>query len=85
MRFSEFSEYHSEYGAFQVHRKLEYVQHRLLGSSVCNVPVTQQSRGRLFLPFADDDPRTGEVISKILMLARDNEIQDPTILQQLMA
>ncbi len=42
-----------------------------------------QHRGRLFLPFADDDPRTAEVISKVLLLARDKEIQDPTILQQI--
>ena len=33
-----------------------------------------QHRGRLFLPFADDDPRTAEVISKVLLLARDQEI-----------
>lgn len=58
--------------------------HRMPGGSVCIVPVHSQHRGRLFLPFADDDPRTAEVTSKILMLARDNEIQDPTILQQLL-
>lgn len=58
--------------------------HRMPGGSVCIVPVHAQHRGRLFLPFADDDPRTAEVTSKILMLARDNEIQDPTILQQLL-
>lgn len=38
---------------------------------------------RLFLPMADDDPRTAEVISKALLLARDHEIQDPTILEQI--
>lgn len=27
-------------------------------------------RGRLFLPFADEDPRAAEVISKVLLLAR---------------
>jgi hypothetical protein len=37
---------------------------------------------RLFLPFADDDPRTAEIISKVLLLARDNEIKDPSILRQ---
>ena len=58
--------------------------HRMPGGSVCIVPVHALHRGRLFLPFADDDPRTAEVTSKILMLARDNEIQDPTILQQLL-
>ena len=29
------------------------------------------------------DPRTAEVISKIMLLARDHEIQDPSILEQL--
>jgi hypothetical protein len=40
-------------------------------------------RGRLFLPFADDDPKTAEVISKAMLLARDSEIQDPLILEQI--
>ena len=35
-------------------------------------------------PFAPaDDPRTAEVIAKLLLLARDDEIQDPGILDQL--
>jgi hypothetical protein len=59
------------------------VVHRQPGGSVCIVPVHAQHRGRLFLPFADDDPRTAEVISKVLLLARDHEIQDPSILEQL--
>jgi hypothetical protein len=57
--------------------------HRLPGGAVCMVPVHAQHRGRLFLPFADDDPKTAEVISKVLLLAKDDEIQDPTILEQL--
>ncbi len=61
------------------------VVHRLPGGSVCIVPVHAQHRGRLFLPFADDDPRTAEVVSKTLLLARDDEIDDPIILEQLRA
>jgi hypothetical protein len=38
----------------------------------------------LFLPFTDDDPKTAEVISKALLLAEDQAIQDPTILEQLL-
>jgi hypothetical protein len=49
------------------------------------VPVNAQHRGRLFLPFADDDPRTAEVVTKVLLFARDTDIQDPTILQQIVA
>jgi hypothetical protein len=59
------------------------IVHRLPGGAVCLVPVHAQHRGRLFLPFADDDPKTAEVISKTLLLANDQEIQDPIILEQL--
>jgi hypothetical protein len=53
------------------------------GESLFIVPVHSQHRGRLFLPFADDDPRTAEVISKTLLLARDKDIKDPNILDQI--
>ena len=49
------------------------------------VAVHSQHRGRLFLPFADDDPRTAEVMSKVLLLARDKEIRDPNILEWIRA
>lgn len=47
------------------------------------LPVHSQSRGRIFLPFADDDPKTAEIMSKLLMLSEDSKIKDPTILSQL--
>ncbi len=47
------------------------------------VAVHSQHRGRLFLPFADDDPKTAEVLAKTLLLARDDEIKDPAILRQI--
>jgi len=53
------------------------------GGAVCIIPVGSQHRGRLLLPFADDDPKTAEIVSKALLLARDHEIKDPTILEQL--
>ncbi|MFB9993650.1 DUF5724 domain-containing protein [Deinococcus oregonensis] len=57
--------------------------HLLPGGALCVVPVHNQQQGRIFLPFADPDPRTAEVVSKVLLFARDREIQDPTILEQL--
>ncbi len=57
--------------------------HRQPGGSLCIIPVGSQHRGRLFLPFAADDPKTAEVVSKVLLLAEDKKIQDPTILEQL--
>ncbi len=47
------------------------------------VPVHSQARGRIFLPFADDDPKTAEIMSKIILLAEDNKIKDPAILNQI--
>jgi len=47
------------------------------------VAVHSQHRGRLFLPFADDDPRTAEVLSKVLLLARDGSIRDANILDHI--
>jgi hypothetical protein len=71
-----------EIGNYSVHLGSAVV-HRLPGGSLCIVPVHAQHRGRLFLPFADDDPKTAEVISKVILLARDSQIDDPTILEQL--
>ena len=47
------------------------------------LPVHSQARGRIFLPFVDDDPKTAEIMSKIILLAEDSKIKDPTILGQL--
>lgn len=57
--------------------------HRQPGGALHIVAVHSQHRGRMFLPFADDDPKTAEVISKVLLLARDKEIQDPNLLSQI--
>jgi hypothetical protein len=72
-----------ELGSYSVHLGSGVV-HRQPGGSLCIIPVHSQHRGRLFLPFADDDPKTAEIISKILLLAKDKEIKDPTILQQIL-
>ena len=55
------------------------------GTAIPVVAVHSQHRGRLFLPFADNDPRTAEVLSKVLLFARDKEIRDPNILQWIRA
>jgi hypothetical protein len=51
------------------------------GTAIPVVAVHSQHRGRLFLPFADNDPRTAEVLSKVLLFARDSQIRDANILQ----
>lgn len=75
----------------RIHGKLaEYSVH--MGSGVVHanaigmlaiLPVHSQARGRIFLPFADDDPKTAEIMSKIILLAEDSKIKDPSILDQI--
>jgi hypothetical protein len=58
--------------------------HKQPGGALCIIPVHAQQRGRLFLPFMDNDPKTAEVVSKVILLAKDKEIKDPTILEQIL-
>ena len=69
-------------GEYSVHLG-SAVTRKMPGEMLFLIPVHSQHRGRLFLPFADDDPRTAEVMTKVLLLARDNEIKDPNILDQI--
>lgn len=59
------------------------VAHCQPGTMLFLVAVHGQHRGRLFLPFADDDPKTAEALSKVIYLARDGEIRDPSLLEQI--
>ncbi|HTA30707.1 MAG TPA: DUF5724 domain-containing protein, partial [Candidatus Cybelea sp.] len=71
-----------ELGQYSVHLGSAATR-KMPGESLLLVAVHSQHRGRLFLPFADDDPRTAEVMSKVLLLSRDREIKDPSILDQI--
>lgn len=59
------------------------VIHKQGGAMIHVLPVHSQHRGKLFLPFADDDPKTAEILTKVLFLAEDSKIKDPTIAAQL--
>lgn len=59
------------------------VIHKEGGAHIAVLPVHSQSRGRIFLPFLDEDPKTAEIISKILLFAEDDKIKDPLILSQI--
>ena len=51
------------------------------GTVIPIIPVHSQHRGRIYLPFMDEDPKTVEIISKVVLLAEDNKLKDPTILK----
>jgi hypothetical protein len=69
-------------GEYSVHLGSGVV-HQRPGGAVCIVPVDAQRRGRVFLPFVEPDPKAAEIIAKVVLLAKDHQIKDPTILAQL--
>ncbi|MCF0111671.1 MAG: DUF4132 domain-containing protein [Erysipelotrichaceae bacterium] len=70
------------YGTYSVHLGSGVV-HKMGSSMILMVPVHSQNRGKVFLPFVDEDPKTAEIVSKILMLAEDDKIKDPEILAKI--
>ncbi|WP_435010562.1 DUF5724 domain-containing protein [Tundrisphaera lichenicola] len=69
-------------GEYNVHLGSATTQ-MMPGGTLFIVPVHSQHRGRIFLPFADDDPKTAEILTKVILLARDGEIKDPNLLDQI--
>lgn len=59
------------------------VVHISAGSQLNILPVHSQQRGKIFLPFVDEDPKTAEILSKIILLSADTKIKDPYILNQI--
>ncbi|NBH71407.1 DUF4132 domain-containing protein [Clostridiaceae bacterium] len=54
------------------------------GKMLMILPVHSQKRGKLFLPFVDEDPKTAEIMAKIVFLAEDKKIKDPSVLRQIL-
>lgn len=53
------------------------------GTAIWLVTVWSGKRGKVYLPFLDEDPKTAEIISKVVLLAEDQKIKDPAILKQI--
>ncbi len=56
------------------------VVHQIGGSMIRLLLYLLSIGGRIFLPMVDDDPRTAEIMSKLLLLSEDTKIKDPAIL-----
>lgn len=69
-------------GKYSVHMGSGVVHAEAVGA-ISILPVHSQHRGRIFLPFADDDPKTAEIVSKILLLSDDKKIKDESVLRQI--
>ena len=61
------------------------VIHQTNGGSIHLVNVISGHRGKVFLPFLDEDPKTVELVTKVIMFAEDNKIKDPSILNQIIS
>lgn len=71
-----------KYGEYSIHIGSGIV-HMMGKAALSIIPVHSQQRGRMFLPYMDEDPKTAEIMSKVLLLAKDDKIQDPTVLDQI--
>lgn len=72
------------YAKYSVHLGSGVI-HKEPGIHISVIPVHSQHRGRIFLPFLDNDPKTSEITAKVLMLSRDNKIKDPKIVEQIVS
>ena len=61
-------------GSYSVHLGSGVI-HQEGGAMLNILPVHSQKRGKLFLPFVDEDPKTAEIMSKIVLLAEDKKIR----------
>ncbi|MDS0525125.1 DUF5724 domain-containing protein [Clostridium sp. SHJSY1] len=59
------------------------VTHKMGTGAINIIAVHSGHRGKIFLPFIDSDPKSAEIVSKILLLAEDKKIKDPSILEQI--
>lgn len=69
-------------GSYSIHLGSGTI-HRLGGHQIHVLPVHSQGRGKIFLPFLDEDFKTAEIISKVVLFASDQKIKDPYILRQI--
>lgn len=77
-----FANIKGKYNDYSVHLGSGMI-HQLAGGSIYMVPVWSGQRGKVYLPFLDEDPLTAQIITKIVMLAEDYKIKDPSILAQI--
>ena len=71
-----------DYGTYNINLGSGVI-HKQGGAMITVLPVHSQHRGKIFLPFADEDPKTAEILTKIIFFAEDKKIKDVSILEQI--
>ncbi len=59
------------------------VIHQFGGHQINVLAVQSGRKSKLFLPFIDEDPKTAEIMTKVLTFAQDDKIKDPYIMRQI--
>jgi Domain of unknown function (DUF4132) len=73
---------HGRRADYRIHLGSGNIHMEPSGRYLCIVPIVGDER-TIYLPFEDSDLKSAEVLSKILMLVRDDKISDPVITKQL--
>ena len=71
------------HGKYTVHLGSGVI-HKMGGHMINVIAVSDKRTSKIFLPFIDDDPKTAEIMTKVLTFASDDKIKDPYIMDQIM-
>ena len=71
-----------KYGTYSIHLGSGVI-HKLGGHQINVLAVSSGKKSKLFLPFIDEDPKTAEIMTKVLTFAEDGKIKDPYIMEQI--
>lgn len=73
-----------KHGRYSIHLGSGVI-HKIGGHQINVVMIQGSKRGKIFLPFVDEDPKTAEIMTKVLTFAEDDKIKDPYIMGQVMS
>ncbi len=71
-----------KHGKYSIHLGSGVI-HKFGGHQINVLAVQSGKKSKLFLPFIDEDPKTAEIMTKVLTFAQDDKIKDPYIMQQI--
>ena len=71
-----------KHGRYSIHLGSGVI-HKFGGHQINVLAVQSGKKSKLFLPFIDEDPKTAEIMTKVLTFAQDDKIKDPYIMHQI--
>ncbi|MCR5610082.1 MAG: DUF4132 domain-containing protein, partial [Lachnospiraceae bacterium] len=71
-----------KHGKYTIHLGSGVI-HKQGGHQINVLSVSSGKKSKIFLPFIDEDPKTAEIMTKVLTFANDDKIKDPFIMEQI--